>query len=638
MTKVKKKKKIFRTVMSLLFSLLLLAGVFLVGYTMYLYKGIDLVYRVMGFAISIYLFLFLSYLLLRSIKKKGVMSFLIPFILTLIVIAIEGAAFYYLTKVYKQIDDLSNTNTNMKYTSLVSYNKELKSEKDLVNKKIGIVNDKTDIEGNVLPLEVIEELGLKKNNTIVEYDSTLELLYAVKNNKVDAGFFSSNYVDMFYSIEGYETIEEDTVVLYEKSKEYENTEEDIKSEGASLNKPFSMLLIGVDSSKDGVTSGYNADVLLLVTFNPKTLRATLTSVPRDMYLKTACSNGAYRRINTTTWGSSSSCAVQTIERLFDVDIDYYAKVNFKGVVKLVNAVGGIDVDVPYSFCEQNSSRKWGKNTVYVDKGQQHLTGEQALALARNRKTNKHCPKLNGGNRSDYTRGKNQMKVILGIVKAGTKITDPNKVVSVLDTVKSNLQTNIKSKDLLSLYNLAKSIVVSDGTNLINVQRMQLSGYGVYGKVYDPSSKSYPAVTIPYNGSINDIKKEIKANLKNSKISAVKKTSFDLNKEYKDTVIGQGSYSQARIATLANVSGYSVSKIKNYASSNGLKLKFIDKATGQTVNISDWSEYTFSSQKEHKDTILEQVSTLTIYVKKKVVQQQQTEEPTNPSEPTEQGGQ
>lgn len=74
-----------------------------------------------------------------------------------------------------------------------------------------------------------------------------------------------------------------------------------------------MLFIGVDSSKDGVTSGYNADVLLLVTFNPKTLRATLTSVPRDMYLKTACSGNNYRRINTVTWGSSSECAVNTMQ-------------------------------------------------------------------------------------------------------------------------------------------------------------------------------------------------------------------------------------------------------------------------------------------------------------------------------------
>ena len=390
-----------------------------------------------------------------------------------------------------------------------------------------------------------------------------------------------------------------------------------------------MLFIGVDSSNDGVTSGYNADVLLLVTFNPSTLRATLTSVPRDMYLKTACSNGLYRRINTTTWGSSSSCAVQTIENLFDVDIDYYAKINFKGVVNLVEAVGGIDVDVNYAFCEQNSSRKWGKNTVFVDAGMQHLNGEQALALARNRhkpndgsKTGKkmaqYCPDRTSGSRNDYQRGKNQMKVIMGIVNAATKINDPNKAIEILEKIKSNFQTNITSKDVMSLYNLGKSLVITDSTNLVNVQRLQLSGYSVWGKVYDSTSKSYPAVTIPYNGSISDIKKEIKANLNNSKITAIKDITFDMSNPYKDTVLGQDKYSQSSIATLKDLSSYSVSSIKSYASSNDLKVKFIDKDTKEEVNIDDWSEYSFYSQKEHKDIILDELDTITINVKKKVV--------------------
>ena len=627
--RVKKKTRIFKAIVSLLFIVLLLAGCILDGYALFLYEGAETVFRLLGIAITIYFFIFFSYLLLRSIKR-GTLSFIIPIILSLIVIIIEGALFYYLTKVYKSIDNFSD-NSALKYTAIVSYDKTLKSEKDLVKKKIGITNDTTDYEGNVLPLEVIKELKLDKNNEIVKYDSTLEELYALKNNKIDAAFFSRNYVDMFYSMEGFEDIEEETVILYEKSKEYKDTEEDIKSEGASLNKPFSMLLIGVDSSKDGVTSGYNADVLLLVTFNPNTLRATLTSVPRDMYLKTACSNGTYRRINTTTWGSSSSCAVQTIENMFDVDIDYYAKVNFKGVVQLVNAVGGIDVIADYSICEQNSSRKWGKNTVYIKEGKQHLNGEQALGFARNRhkpndgsKTGKamakYCASWNKGTRNDYTRGKNQMKVILGIVNAATKINNPNDVVAILDKIKSNFQTNIKSKDLLQLYNLAKSIVVNDTTNLVNVQRMQLSGYNAWGKIYEPASKSYPAVTIPYTGSINDIKKEINANLKNSSASGDKKIKFDINNQYKDKIIGQGSYSSPSIRTLKDLSSSSVSSIKSYASSNGLTLKFIDSSNGKTVNIDSFTDYKFHYQKEHKDTLLDQLKTLTIYVKKKVVSQ------------------
>ena len=199
--------------------------------------------------------------------------------------------------------------------------------------------------------------------------------------------------------------------------------------------------------------------------------------------------------------------------------------------------------------------------------------------------------------------------------AGTKIKDPNKALAILDTIKSNFQTNVTSKELLKMYNLAKSIVISDSTNMVNVQRLQLSGYSVWGSVYDISSKSYPAVTIPYQGSIRDIKNEMNANLNNSSIKAVTKISFDLNNPYKDEIIGQGKYSEARIATLKDLSSSSFDYIRSYASNNGLKLKFIDKATNKEVT--DLSNYKFSSQKEHVDTILDQISTLTIYVKEKV---------------------
>lgn len=633
-----KKKKILKTFAIFILLLIELISLCFFTYSLILYEGVETFYRIYGVIILVYFFLFLSYLLLRSIKKKTMKSFVIPAILTIVIIGVEFAGYYYLTKIYKSIDAYSDTK-NTYYSSLVTYDKSLNTQKDLRKKTIGIVSDSKDIEGNILPKELIKKYSLDSSNEIKEYDSTIELLHALSNKEIDAAFFSRNYVDMFYSLEGYENIEEDTKVLLEGSKVYESNEENIKSETASLNKPFTMLFIGVDSSKDGVTSGYNGDVLLLATFNPSTLRATITSVPRDTYIKTACSNGSYRRINTTTWGSSSSCAVKTIENLFDVDIDYYAKINFKGVVSLVDAVGGIDVDVPYSFCEQNSSRKWGKNTIYVNKGKQHLNGEQALALARNRhKPNdgsgtgkamgRYCSEWNQGKRNDFVRGKNQIKIIMGVANAATKLTDPNQAISILEKIKPNFQTNITTKDVLSLYSLAKSIVINDSANLVNLQRMQLKTYSVWGKVYEPSSKSYPAVQVPYQGSINDIKKEIKANLGKSKTELIKTASFDLNNLYEDTLIGQGKYTTPTVNTLKNLSSYSVSSIKSYASKNKLKLKFIDYNTNKEVSLDSWTEYKFYSQKEHVDTIIDQLSSLTIYVKKQVVI---PAEPTTPSE-------
>lgn len=615
-----KKKKLFRALVTVLLIILQLLGLGFIIYALVLYKGVETFYRVLGTIILIYFFLLLSYLLLNSIKKKNTKSFIALIVFTLLIVGIEFTGFYYLNKIYVALNSY-NKDKNMYYSSLVSYDKTLKTYKDLNDDKIGIIEDVNDIEGYVLPKEIIGDLKLENNNKIVKYNSTMELLHALKNKEIEAAFFSSNYIDMFYTLDGYENIEEDTVVLYETSKEYVSKEENIKSEISSLNKPFTMLLIGVDSSKDGVTSGYNADVLLLVTFNPNTLRATLTSVPRDMYLKTACSGNAYRRINTTTWGSSSSCAVKTIENLFDVDIDYYAKINFKGVVQLVDAVGGIDVDVPYSLCEQNSSRKWGDNTQYIEKGKQHLNGEQALALARNRhsakdskKMQQYCPTYTEGVRNDYQRGKNQMKVIMGIVKAATKLTDPNQAVNILEKISSNFQTNVTTDDVLSLYSLAKSLVISDTTELVNVQRLQLKGYNAWRTVYEPSSKSYPAVTIPYTGSIKDIKNEMNINLGKSNYTLIKSISFDLNKPYESTIIGQNKYVQEKIKTMPNLSTYSVSDIKTFASNNNKTIQFLDVDTNQNVDIYDYSTYHFYSQSVHKDTILDMVNDIVIKVK------------------------
>ncbi len=622
-----RRKRIINFFLASFLILLNLASLCLFSYTLILYKGFATFYRIYTIIILVYLFILFSYLALRSIIRKTNKLFIISLILIILFTSAEVFGYYYLNKMYKSINQYSSK-TTLYYTSLITYNSKIIDYKDLKDKKIGIINDKSDIEGYILPKEVINKLRLKENNKIIEYDSTMELLHNLKNKNIDVAFFSKNYTEMFSSLEGYENIEKETKVLYTYEKEYTKKEEKTKKQ-TNLTEPFTMLFIGVDSSKDGVTSGYNADVLLLVTFNPKTLSATMTSIPRDMYLKTACSSGKYRRINTVTWGSSSDCAIKTVEKLFDVKIDYYAKVNFFGVVNLVDAVGGIDVDVPYSFCDQNSARSWKSGIVFVYKGWQHLNGEQTLALVRNRhKPNdgslegklmqKSCPNLNEGDRSDYTRGKNQMKALLGIVKAATEIKDPNKIISILDSVQNNFQTNINSDNILSLYDLASSIVLTDSSNLINVSRSQLNGYSMGGKIYDPSNGSYPSVIIPYNGSINDIKNQIKNNLNNS-FERTKNISIDINNLYKDEIIGTKAYSQSRIPTLANLSRFSFSELMDYSNTNNLTITFKDIDSDETLNLFNYENYSFYNQSVHADTILEEVGPITIYVKKKKIE-------------------
>ena len=626
----KRKKKIFKVYLNLLLMGISIFSYILFSYALVLYKNFATTYRILGILIILYLYILLFYLSLKSIKKNKNKLFFILILLIIILNIIDFGGYYYLNKIYKTFNNYSSTN-NIYSSSLVTYNLDLKDYKDLKNNKIGIIKEPKvikDIEGYTLPIQIVKDLKLETNNKIVYYDSTIELLHALKKKEIDAAFFSSNYIDMFSSLEDYEQIEEETKVLYSTSMEYDSDEE-INKNNNTLNNPFNMLLIGVDSSKDGVTSGYNADVLLLVSFNPKTLNATMTSIPRDMYLQTACSNGKFRRINTTTWGSSSSCAVETVEKLFNVDIDYFAKINFKGIVDLVDSVGGIDVNVDYSFCEQNSSRKWGNNTIYVEKGKQHLNGEQALALARNRhkpndgsssgkQMGKYCPTYNEGIRNDYVRGKNQMKVIMGIVNAATKLKDPNQAIVIMDKISKNFQTNIQTQDVLSLYNLGKSIMITDGTDLINIQRLQLSGKNMYHKIYESSSNSYPAVTIPYQESIEYIKNEINIVLGKTKVNIIKNISFDLNNLFKYDDTNSNNYNTININTLENLSNKTIDEIKTITNKYNLELNIIDYDTNNEIDISNYDNYYFYKQKEHVDTIIQELKSITIYVKKRSI--------------------
>jgi cell envelope-related function transcriptional attenuator common domain len=156
--------------------------------------------------------------------------------------------------------------------------------------------------------------------------------------------------------------------------------------------------MGVDSEKKGLNpnAAFNGDTLMLATFNPKTLDVLLLSIPRDTYVPIVCNNNKYAKINSAA-AYGTNCVINTVNKLLDINIDYYVKINFKGVVDLVDAVGGVYVDVEKpdfksyagqnfggKMCEQNSDRQFGSKLVCVDPGWQVLNGEQALAYARNR--------------------------------------------------------------------------------------------------------------------------------------------------------------------------------------------------------------------------------------------------------------
>ena len=377
---------------------------------------------------------------------------------------------------------------------------------------------------------------------IEDYDDPISLLYDLYDNKVDAVFISSSYINIYGGMEKFEKIAEETIELDKFSKKMKiKKSNSIAATKKGSDEPFTILLMGVDSTAENLSDSSGlGDSLLLITFNPQTLNATIISIPRDTYVPITCYRNVRSKITHAASGGDK-CMINTIQNFFDVNIDYYAKINFRGLIKLVDALGGIDVEVPYSFCETDENRML-KNTVFVEKGYQHLNGVQALALSRNRKTYPTCgAKWNLGTRNDFVRGQNQQIVINGIINKAKSINSVSQFYGILDAVGGSMTTNMDKKQILSFYDVFKNVLVystnlTDDNSIISMQKMYLNGVG--GMYHDGIMGSDLYEYIPSTNSLNAIKNAMKVNLGLKEDTVNKKFSFSIDKEYEEKIIGK----------------------------------------------------------------------------------------------------
>lgn len=547
-------------------------------YALSLLNGIETLVRFLIILIICLMAIGFTITYLRKLVKRKAKYFkLVPITLLYCFILLIGSK--YILKTYKTLDKLSNNKITYS-TSLISLveNKSYKLE-NIGSGEIGIINDTDSIDGNELPKEIIEQEKIK--NKIVEYNDYLDLIDSLYEKEIDYAFVPTSYVNKLKSIddEKYETLDEDTKIIYTKEKEIVQ-----KSNNKNIVKePFSVLIMGVDSEEENLkNSAFNGDALMLLTFNPNTLTTTILSIPRDSYVPIACFKDKTKNKITHAAMYGEDCMIDTIEGFTDIKIDYYVKINFKGFVNIIDALGGIEVDVPYSFCEQNSSRKWGKNTIYVEEGLRKINGEQALALARNRKNNtsKCSSKWTKGYRSDFVRGENQQLVLRATLNKLKEIDSLNTISELLDKVSNSMETNMSTNQILSLYNVGKDILVKSSDSkledLIGFRRLHLSGYDA--RIYDNRTGLNLYNYVLYDGSIEDIKKAMKINLDLEEAEHIKEFNFDIDEDYKEVVIGKGNYEKAELPSFV---GKTESEAKSLAKSLNLSvtIKYIEKTEG-----------------------------------------------------------
>ncbi|MEG0994911.1 MAG: LCP family protein [Bacilli bacterium] len=571
---MKNKNNHYKTIIIIGTILCLLASIYAI-YNILLLGPIEPLLRYLLVAFLLFIDFIFMYKVFKKKKIKKKISILILMFIFIFINSIIGII---INTLYSSLDNMNKDTITYTTVLITKKDSKIKNENDLVDKKIGIINDKSSIEGYIISQDIIKEKKLNSKNKLVSYDDYTSMLNDLDKEEIDAMFISSNYKIMFQNIEGYVAITEDTKVILEKKEQKKKDNNDLSNNligknNNLLTKPFTILLMGVDSTDDTLDKNTtaNGDSLLLITFNPKTLNATILSIPRDSYVPITCFKGSKENKITHAAWYGESCMIKTIENFTNINIDYYVKINFKGVVSLVNALGGIDVDVPKDLCTDNSDRT-GK--VCIKKGYQRLFGEEALVLARNRK---------GLDNGDLDRGKNQQLVIKALMKKTTNIGNITKLTEILNTISRNMDTNFKVEQILSFYNIAKEIMQrSKGNedNIINMQQLFLQGTGQM--IYDEGSKLVLWNYVLNKESIKDTTNEMKLNLGESNAMAIKTFSFSINDEYTKAVIGEGPYDTiTSFALLPDFTGDTKEVAQSYAKKNGITIKFIG-TTGHVI--------------------------------------------------------
>lgn len=223
-----------------------------------------------------------------------------------------------------------------------------------------------------------------------------------------------------------------------------------------IKDPISILFLGLDT-RDKNLSG-RTDAMVLATFNPDEKTIKMVNIPRDSYVEIV-GRGTWDKINHAHAFGGVDMTIDTVENLLDIPVDYFVTLNFDAFMKIIDELGGIEVNSPMTFTEKDNATY---GTIVIEEGPQTLNGQEALAYVRMRKQD---PK------GDLGRGERQKEVIKAIIEKGASFSTITRFGSLLDSLENNLHTNFTFGDILSMHSYA--------TELGNIDSLSFEGENFY---------------------------------------------------------------------------------------------------------------------------------------------------------------
>lgn len=339
-----------------------------------------------------------------------------------------------------------------------------KSLSDTADYVYAIVQD-YDVEHTDKAISVIEQ-QTGKTLTVTRYEKISDLADALFAKEADALILNGAAVTLLMEEQAYADFTQKARILHSMSlTDLEETKPSTEPstvpvvQGDITENPFVVYISGSDtrSSKLNVS---RSDVNILVVVNPVSKQVLLLNTPRDYYVPNPAGNGKLDKL-THCGLYGTGCSMEALEDLYDVEIGYFAQINFTGFETLIDAVGGITIYSDQSFTARDTT---------IQKGANNLNGTQALDLVRERYH------VSGG---DNGRGKNQMKVIEALIK---KLTSGTTIISnysdILKSLEGMFKTSISMEEISNLVKMQLNDLAS-----WNIQSFAVTGRGGSEKTY-----------------------------------------------------------------------------------------------------------------------------------------------------------
>ena len=406
-------------------------------------------------------------------------------VLAVIMIAILAFGGFYINKTRSAISNISGETTEVTQMAVYVKNDDAAdSVEATAGYTYGILSslDRENTDGAVAHLN--SQFGTEVQTK--EYAGLTELADGILNGEVNAMLLNSGYLSVYEDMDGYTDfstkIKEVGTVDVEST--IQSAEESTPIEPittANGGKVYTIYLSGIDTRGE-MTAKSRSDVNIIATVNTDTHEILLVSTPRDYFVPLSISGGAPDKLTHAGIYGIDVC-MDTLGMLYDIDINYYFRINFGGFVKVIDALGGITVNSDYDFDSKNILG------YHFNKGENYVNGEQALIFARERYAFQE---------GDRQRGKNQMEVIRGVVKKALSPEILTSYSSILSSLDGCFGTNITYEEIAQI--LQQQLTNGGDWTIVSYS---VDGTGATEKPYSMSQKAY--VMVPNYDTVNKAK-------------------------------------------------------------------------------------------------------------------------------------